>query len=217
MAPSSITVGRDRATLRALSTACVMTTCDKRHPAHKAYRVVRGVAQRHVARFPAAVRDYITLVATGRRDCCGPICRPDAQFHPLANIIDVEHAPPVDVGRQPATCGGRAAGRGEGCCACRRGCRAHAGCRSCSSATDRCGRKSRRPAHAVTGWLSGRRCVASSQHARCLVFPSLWYETFGLVVAEAAARGVPAIVSDVSAPPSGWSTARPDGSSRVVI
>ena len=36
--------------------------------------------------------------------------------------------------------------------------------------------------------------------ARCLVFPSLWYEAYGLVVAEAAARGVPAIVSDVAAP-----------------
>ena len=34
---------------------------------------------------------------------------------------------------------------------------------------------------------------------RCLVFPSLWYETFGLVVDEAAARGIPAIVSDISA------------------
>jgi glycosyltransferase involved in cell wall biosynthesis len=31
--------------------------------------------------------------------------------------------------------------------------------------------------------------------ARCLVFPSLWYETHGLVVSEALARGVPAIVS----------------------
>jgi glycosyltransferase involved in cell wall biosynthesis len=38
------------------------------------------------------------------------------------------------------------------------------------------------------------------EQARCLVFPSLWYETFGLVVDEAAARGVPSIVSDVSAP-----------------
>ena len=35
--------------------------------------------------------------------------------------------------------------------------------------------------------------------ARCLVFPSLWYETFGLVVDEAAARGVPTIVSDITA------------------
>ena len=32
--------------------------------------------------------------------------------------------------------------------------------------------------------------------ARALVFPSLWYETQGLVVMEAAAKGVPAIVSD---------------------
>ena len=47
--------------------------------------------------------------------------------------------------------------------------------------------------------LAGRR-TAYGRHwrqARCLVFPSRWYETFGLVVEEAAARGVPAIVSDV--------------------
>jgi len=31
------------------------------------------------------------------------------------------------------------------------------------------------------------------------VFPSLWYETYGLTVSEAAARGIPAIVSDISA------------------
>ena len=36
-------------------------------------------------------------------------------------------------------------------------------------------------------------------NARALAFPSLWYETYGLVVTEAAARGVPSIVSDVSA------------------
>ena len=42
--------------------------------------------------------------------------------------------------------------------------------------------------------------MAGSGQARCLVFPSRWYETYGLVVAEAAARGVPAIVSDISAP-----------------
>jgi len=51
----------------------------------------------------------------------------------------------------------------------------------------------------VTGWLSRRGVVAELEQARCLVFPSLWYETFGLVVEEAAARGVPPIVSDISA------------------
>lgn len=35
--------------------------------------------------------------------------------------------------------------------------------------------------------------------ARCLIMPSLWYETQGLVVIEAAAFGIPAIVPDTCA------------------
>jgi glycosyltransferase involved in cell wall biosynthesis len=35
--------------------------------------------------------------------------------------------------------------------------------------------------------------------SRALVFPSLWYETLGLVVLEAAAHGIPSIVPDFSA------------------
>ena len=34
------------------------------------------------------------------------------------------------------------------------------------------------------------------RRSRALVLPSLWYETQGLVVKEAAAMGIPAIVSD---------------------
>ena len=51
----------------------------------------------------------------------------------------------------------------------------------------------------VTGWVTPEIVQAEISKARCLVFPSLWYEAYGLVVAEAAARGVPAIVSDISA------------------
>ena len=36
--------------------------------------------------------------------------------------------------------------------------------------------------------------------ARCIVVPSLWFETFGLVVREAAAAGIPAIVAAGTAP-----------------
>jgi glycosyltransferase involved in cell wall biosynthesis len=51
----------------------------------------------------------------------------------------------------------------------------------------------------VTGWVSMARVKQELAKARVLVFPSLWYETYGLVVAEAAAMGIPAIVSDISA------------------
>lgn len=49
----------------------------------------------------------------------------------------------------------------------------------------------------VTGWLPRDQVLARLDEARCLAFPSLWCETFGLSVWEAAARGVPAIVSDI--------------------
>ncbi len=55
------------------------------------------------------------------------------------------------------------------------------------------------PNATVTGWLSREEVLEKLRKARALVFPSLWYETMGLVVAEAAALGVPAIVADTSA------------------
>jgi glycosyltransferase involved in cell wall biosynthesis len=183
--------------LRALSTACAMTTCDKRHPLHKAYRVVRGVAQRRIARFPAAVRHYITL-----SDQSAELLRPylpiDAQFYALPNIIDIEQAPPVNVGanRTLVVVGRLDVEKGVLLAA-------EAARRAASPIVFVGDGPLRAEIEAtgarVTGWLSTDRVRTEIDHARCLIFPSLWYETFGLVVAEAAARGVPAIVSDVSA------------------
>jgi glycosyltransferase involved in cell wall biosynthesis len=48
----------------------------------------------------------------------------------------------------------------------------------------------------ITGWVSNRDVVQKLRIARSLVFPSLWYETFGLSVREALANGVPPIVRD---------------------
>jgi glycosyltransferase involved in cell wall biosynthesis len=47
----------------------------------------------------------------------------------------------------------------------------------------------------VLDWGSTADVARFLAMARCLVFPSLWYETHGLVVSEALSRGVPAIVS----------------------
>jgi glycosyltransferase involved in cell wall biosynthesis len=184
--------------LRALSTACALTSCDKRHPLHKAYRLTRGVAQRHLARFPASVRDYISL-SRQSEELLRPYLPPDARFHPLANIIDVAQAPPVDVAANQSLV---VVGRLD----------IEKGVDLAAAAAQRCGMPivfvgdgPERAAiegagETVTGWLSAHEVREALERARCLVFPSRWYETYGLVVAEAAARGVPAIVSDVSAP-----------------
>lgn len=51
-----------------------------------------------------------------------------------------------------------------------------------------------------TGWLDSAALAGVLKRARALVFPSTWYETGGLVVLEALARGIPAIVSRITAP-----------------
>src|SRR6185437_6395058 len=87
--------------LHALSLSCALTVCDKRHPLHKAYRVARGLSQQYVARFPMSVRHYITL-SHRSAEVLAPYLPPDARFHGLTNIIDIEQVPPVDPGANQA-------------------------------------------------------------------------------------------------------------------
>jgi glycosyltransferase involved in cell wall biosynthesis len=49
------------------------------------------------------------------------------------------------------------------------------------------------------GWCDNRAIQEFLDDTRALIFPSMLYETQGLVVQEAAARGVPSVVSDVTA------------------
>jgi glycosyltransferase involved in cell wall biosynthesis len=185
-------------TLRALSPACLATACDKRHAMHKAYRVVRGAVQRHLARFPGSVGHYISL-----SDRSAALLRPylpaNAQLYPLTNIIDVPREAPVDPGGNRNLMVVGRLDEEKGVLLAMRAAQiaglpiVFVGDGPYRSQLEAAGAR-------VTGWLSAAEVYRELNSARCLVFPSLWYETFGLVVDEAAARGVPAIVSDISAP-----------------
>jgi glycosyltransferase involved in cell wall biosynthesis len=50
----------------------------------------------------------------------------------------------------------------------------------------------------MLGWLGQDEIAGWMQRARCLVFPSLWYEGYPLVVADALRAGLPVLVSDSS-------------------
>jgi glycosyltransferase involved in cell wall biosynthesis len=184
--------------LPALSMSCMLTTCDKRHGLHKAYRVARGLAQRTLSRFPSSVSDYITL-SRRSAELLRPYLPTDARFHNLPNIISVARAPPVDVAgnEQMIVIGRLDTEKGVDL--------AVEACNAIGLPLVFVGDGPRRSylesmgAH-VTGWLTADEVQQHLSRARCLVFPSLWYETYGLVVSEAAARGVPAIVSDATAP-----------------
>jgi glycosyltransferase involved in cell wall biosynthesis len=54
---------------------------------------------------------------------------------------------------------------------------------------------SARPSVEMTGTVSPDRCAELISHARAVLLPSLWEETFGLVAVEAMAAGVPPIAA----------------------
>jgi glycosyltransferase involved in cell wall biosynthesis len=184
--------------LRGLSTSCITTNCDKRHFTHKLYRVARSLAQRHIGRFPSGVAEYIAL-SVKSAELLRPYLPSNATIRLLENPINVGRKSPVDVATKSSVV---AVGRLD----------AEKGIALLVDAA----RRARSPLTLigdgpwrqyaeqydgcrVTGWLSKQEVMVELEQARCLAFPSLWYETYGLVVEEAAARGIPSIVSDSSA------------------
>ena len=55
------------------------------------------------------------------------------------------------------------------------------------------------PEAELMGWRTPQEVSEILRSSRALVFPSIWYETQGMVVNEAAAHGIPVIVSDCTA------------------
>lgn len=183
---------------RAMSWDCITTQCDKRHYLHKLFRVVRTFIQKKFGGLPGEVKDYITL-SKQSASLLKSYLPKDARYYPLENPIEIPHLPQVNVAGNKSVV---AVGRID----------PEKGIETLLQAAEKAGipltlvgdgslRKLAEsyPFCRVTGWLSPALVVEELAKARVLIFPSLWYETYGLVVAEAAARGVPAIVSDISA------------------
>lgn len=183
---------------RGLSLDCMATHCDKRRYVHKLYRVTRGLAQKYLGGLPGSVRHYITLSENSRRLLTSYLPA-DARYYPLENISEAPQQPPVDVAANQAVV---AVGRLD----IEKGVETLlAAARQAEVPLTFVGDGPLRPLVdaapnvRVTGWVNAAQVQAELGKARCLVFPSLWYETYGLVVAEAAARGIPTIVSAISA------------------
>jgi glycosyltransferase involved in cell wall biosynthesis len=185
--------------LRPLSAKCVIENCDPRNFAQKQYRVARQLIQRHVGLLPRGIRAFVT-VSEFSRAILKPHLPPDALTFAIENPTDLPRGPPglieedapfVFAGRLQAHKGGAllaAAARemphpllyiGDG---------------PLRSVIERIA-----PNAKMLGWVDHAEVQRLIKGGRALVFPSLWYETQGLVVAEAAAMGIPAIVADTSA------------------
>jgi glycosyltransferase involved in cell wall biosynthesis len=182
-----------------MSFGCLFTNCDARSYAQKMWRIVRQLVQRYAGLVPHGLANCICISALSR-SVLHPFLPETARIHFVPNPVwepgqnHVRVAANTDfvfVGRLSREKGvllfAEAAqrlgirpvfvGDGDQARAIREIC----------------------PNACITGWVTRDELEKYLGRARALVFPSLWYETQGLVVAEAAAMGIPAIVSDTCA------------------
>ncbi|HUO92315.1 MAG TPA: glycosyltransferase family 4 protein [Rhizomicrobium sp.] len=185
--------------LRPMSAACIARNCDKRSYAMKAFRVLRQTIQ-NSAMNGAHTPWHFAAVSQFALNKIAPFLPKPHTASILENPADLVRLPPAEPARSnlylaagrlspekgfdvfaaaAARAGVRATIIGEGEC--------RSGVAAANSSLE------------MPGWLEHAEFVTRLREARALIFPSLWPETHGLVPLEAAAQGIPPIVSDNTA------------------
>lgn len=182
--------------LTPMTSACILTQCDKRGYGHKLWRVARQGVQRRWGMIPKGIRHFVVVSEFSRR-ILAPYLPHDAVWHDVPNVIDVPRATPIAVERNAtyAMVGRLSREKGAALLAQAAEQSGHPlvfiGDGECRDEVNRVN-----PRAVVTGWGPTSEVLERLRQARALVFPSLWYEAQPLAVREAAALGIPAIVSD---------------------
>jgi glycosyltransferase involved in cell wall biosynthesis len=181
--------------LRPLSAQCILENCDRDGYAQKLWRSLRQEVQNTLGRF-GDIRFFITL-SDFSEEILRPLLPPNAELYRVPNPINIERRAAVDVARnqQFVSVGRMSAEKGLTLLA---QAAADLGCdlTLIGDGPSRQEVSSLYPRARVTGWLSKHEVAQHLGRARALVFPSIWYEAQPLVVGEAAALGIPAIVPD---------------------
>ncbi len=183
-----------------LSLACVATHCDSRSYGHKLWRVARQGVQRHFGRIPSAIQDFIT-VSPFSQAILRPHLPPQTRLFLVPNPVDMaSNIPPAQPARHERFLflGKLAPHKGATLLA-RAAERTGAQVDFLGNGGDEAAVAKINPQARLLGWQPVEQVREALRSSRCLVFPSVWYETQGLVVQEAAALGLPAIVSDACA------------------
>jgi glycosyltransferase involved in cell wall biosynthesis len=185
--------------LKPLSPQCLLQNCDARGYSHKLWRICRQYVQRRLGHIPEGISHFIA-VSDFSRNILKPYLPPNSNCYTIPNPIDTTPGNPVDVSKNKTfTFIGRLSPE-KGCLLV-----AHAANYLKIDVTFVGAGYYEKdiiklyPSARITGWLNRLDVDTHLNHTRVLILPSLCYETQGMVVLEAASRGIPAIVPDTCA------------------
>lgn len=178
-----------------MSVSCITCNCDRASYAHKLVRVAR---QWHSDRALASCNDLTFLhVSDFARRFAEPFLPVHARHATVENMMEAEKRAPVDVAKnQHALFLGRLTEEKGVLLLAEAAKRAQMPVRFVGEGPMATEITRINPAAELVGWVLADHVNAEIGQARVLVAPSLWLETGPMTVCEAAALGVPAIVSD---------------------
>jgi glycosyltransferase involved in cell wall biosynthesis len=186
--------------LKPLSGACITANCDSRNYAIKAVRLVRhGALTRALTRSRAPALSVLHVSAFAR-SVAEPFLPSDLRQFVVPNPVAVVKGEPVAVRDNPGFVFiGRFTPEKRSALFAKAALEAGVPATFLGEGPEEPTIRAVNPAARILPWGPAEKVEQVLSTARVLVFPSVWYETSGLVVAEALARGVPAIVASTTA------------------
>ena len=182
--------------LKPLSCSCVFSNCDKRSIMHKGWRLLRHFIYFHFSDFPCKMKFY-AYYSRKTLEIVKVFLPKDSLFYFLRTPVIKEKKERVKaefniqylfIGRLTPEKGPHLFAEAAG----RTGIKAS----FIGNGEFMPEIKAKLPSASFINWLEKDLIFSELRKGRVLVFPSIWHETFGLVVAEALSVGVPVIVSD---------------------
>ena len=185
--------------LRPLSVACVAANCDSRNYAFKAVRLVRHGLLASALRRQGSQSLSVIHVSAFARSVAEPLLPSGTRHFVVPNPVDVPQGQPVAVrDNRDFVFIGRFTTEKRCALFARAARQAGIPATFLGEGPEEQAIRLANPDARVLPWGTAERVAQVLSTARALVFPSAWYETSGLVVAEALARGVPAIVGSTT-------------------
>ena len=182
--------------LRPMSQSCLASNCDKHSYGMKLFRVVRQILQNQAIGRPRAPW-HLAAVSDFCFDQIGMHLPPWIKRSVVPNPVDLEKLPPSIPARSDRFVGVGRLSPEKGFADFARAARqAGVAATIIGDGESREEIFAANPAVELPGWLDHADMLNRLRKARTLVFPSLWPETLGLSPLEAAAQGIPSVISN---------------------
>lgn len=186
--------------LKPLSLSCLVTNCDSRRYAYKAWRTARQVNLRRLIGRSNFIKRLV-CVSEYSKQVYEEMIWGDFRLQVVDNPIMVEQAAPFEPwnSRKYVYVGRLSREKGVATLA-RAARKAGVPITFVGEGPEEQKVRSLNPDAVITGWLSRDEVASEMAAARALILPAEWRETQGMVISEALARGLPCIAPFDTAP-----------------